>query len=85
MVSKTNEQALESAIEKAFTGICFRRHIQIHPDFQLKVAHNKDAQNSDFAFKKILKMSMDNKEKRNWSCTNFMRKKSSSIRVYSTS
>lgn len=72
MVSKTNEQALESAIEKAFTGICFRRYIQVHPDFQLKVAHNKDAQNRDLAFKKILIMSLDNKEKRNWSCSNFM-------------
>ena len=30
------------------------KHIQAHPDYQLKVAGNKDTQNRDLAFKKIL-------------------------------
>lgn len=34
--------------------ITISRHIQAHPDFQSKVADNKDAQNRDLAFKKIL-------------------------------
>ena len=34
--------------------ITISRHIQAHPDFKTKVADNKDAQNRDLAFKKIL-------------------------------
>lgn len=34
--------------------ITISRHIQAHPDFKTKVAENKDAQNRDLAFKKIL-------------------------------
>lgn len=34
--------------------ITISRHIQAHPDFKAKVADNKDAQNRDLAFKKIL-------------------------------
>jgi type I restriction enzyme R subunit len=34
--------------------ITISRHIQAHPDFQSKVADNKDSQNRDLAFKKIL-------------------------------
>lgn len=34
--------------------ISIRKHIQAHPDFQSKVADNKDLQNRDLAFKKIL-------------------------------
>ncbi|MFN4915311.1 MAG: type I restriction endonuclease subunit R [Sphingomonadales bacterium] len=34
--------------------ISISRHIQAHPDFKTKVADNKDAQNRDLAFKKIL-------------------------------
>ena len=34
--------------------ILISKHIQAHPDYQTKVADNKDAQNRDLAFKKIL-------------------------------
>lgn len=34
--------------------ISISKHIQAHPDFQSKVAENKDSQNRDLAFKKIL-------------------------------
>lgn len=34
--------------------ISLSKHIQAHPDYQTKVADNKDAQNRDLAFKKIL-------------------------------
>lgn len=34
--------------------ISISKHIQAHPDFKTKVADNKDAQNRDLAFKKIL-------------------------------
>lgn len=34
--------------------ISISKHIQAHPDYQTKVADNKDAQNRDLAFKKIL-------------------------------
>ena len=34
--------------------ISISKHIQAHPDFQSKVADNKDSQNRDLAFKKIL-------------------------------
>ena len=34
--------------------VTFSKHIQAHPDYQSKVADNRDTQNSDFAFKKIL-------------------------------
>jgi type I restriction enzyme R subunit len=34
--------------------ITISRHIQAHPDFKSKVADNKDTQNRDLAFKKIL-------------------------------
>ena len=34
--------------------ISLTKSIQAHPDFQSKVAENKDAQNKDLAFKKIL-------------------------------
>jgi type I restriction enzyme R subunit len=34
--------------------ISLSKHIQAHPDYQSKVADNKDAQNKDLAFKKIL-------------------------------
>lgn len=34
--------------------VSISKHIQAHPDYQEKVADNKDAQNRDLAFKKIL-------------------------------
>lgn len=34
--------------------ISISKHIQAHPDYQTKVADNKDSQNRDLAFKKIL-------------------------------
>ncbi len=34
--------------------VSLSKHIQAHPDFQSKVANNKDIQNRDLAFKKIL-------------------------------
>jgi len=34
--------------------ISISKHIQAHPDYQSKVAENKDSQNRDLAFKKIL-------------------------------
>src|SRR5690606_25000613 len=34
--------------------VTLSKHIQAHPDFQSKVAENKDSQNRDLAFKKIL-------------------------------
>lgn len=34
--------------------VSISKHIQAHPDYQEKVAENKDAQNRDLAFKKIL-------------------------------
>lgn len=34
--------------------VTLSKHIQAHPDYQTKVAENKDAQNRDIAFKKIL-------------------------------
>lgn len=34
--------------------ISLSKHIQAHPDYQTKVADNRDAQNRDLAFKKIL-------------------------------
>jgi len=34
--------------------ITLSKHIQAHPDFKTKVAENKDSQNRDLAFKKIL-------------------------------
>jgi type I restriction enzyme R subunit len=34
--------------------VTLSKHIQAHPDYQTKVADNKDAQNRDLAFKRIL-------------------------------
>lgn len=40
------------------------RHIQAHPDFKTKVADNKDSQNRDLAFKKILDEVMGKQRKK---------------------
>lgn len=44
--------------------ISISKHIQAHPDFQSKVAGNKDAQNRDLAFKKILDDVMSQQRKK---------------------
>jgi type I restriction enzyme R subunit len=44
--------------------ISISKHIQAHPDFQTKVAENKDAQNRDLAFKKILDEVMGQQRKK---------------------
>lgn len=44
--------------------ISLTKHIQAHPDFELKVAQNQDIQNRDLAFKKILDDVMS-KQRRN--------------------
>lgn len=44
--------------------ITISRHIQAHPDFKTKVADNKDAQNRDLAFKKILDEVMGQQRKK---------------------
>lgn len=44
--------------------ITISRHIQAHPDFKTKVAENKDAQNRDLAFKKILDEVMGQQRKK---------------------
>ncbi|MCK6610957.1 MAG: type I restriction endonuclease subunit R [Bacteroidia bacterium] len=44
--------------------ISISRHIQAHPDFKTKVADNKDAQNRDLAFKKILDEVMGQQRKK---------------------
>lgn len=44
--------------------ITISRHIQAHPDFKTKVADNKDAQNRDLAFKKILEDVMGQQRKK---------------------
>jgi len=44
--------------------ISISRHIQAHPDFKTKVADNKDAQNRDLAFKKILDDVMSQQRKK---------------------
>ncbi|MCZ2102604.1 MAG: type I restriction endonuclease subunit R [Chitinophagales bacterium] len=60
------DEIIQSFNEKWFHGwdttpedqrikfISISKHIQAHPDYQTKVANNKDAQNRDLAFKKIL-------------------------------
>lgn len=44
--------------------ISISKHIQAHPDYQTKVADNKDAQNRDLAFKKILDEVMGQQRKK---------------------
>lgn len=44
--------------------ITISRHIQAHPDFKAKVADNKDLQNRDLAFKKILDEVMGQQRKK---------------------
>ncbi len=44
--------------------ISISKHIQAHPDYQAKVADNKDAQNRDLAFKKILNDVMGQQRKK---------------------
>lgn len=44
--------------------ISLSKHIQAHPDYQTKVANNKDAQNRDLAFKKILDEVMGQQRKK---------------------
>lgn len=44
--------------------ISISKHIQAHPDYQTKVAENKDAQNRDLAFKKILDEVMGQQRKK---------------------
>jgi type I restriction enzyme R subunit len=44
--------------------ISISKHIQAHPDFQSKVADNKDTQNRDLAFKKILDEVMGQQRKK---------------------
>lgn len=44
--------------------IAISKHIQAHPDFQSKVAGNKDTQNRDLAFKKILDDVMSQQRKK---------------------
>lgn len=44
--------------------ISISKHIQAHPDFKTKVADNKDAQNRDLAFKKILDEVMGQQRKK---------------------
>ncbi|MCB9000336.1 MAG: type I restriction endonuclease subunit R [Bacteroidales bacterium] len=44
----------ETPEDQRIKFITLSKHVQAHPDFQSKVAENKDSQNRDLAFKKIL-------------------------------
>src|SRR5690606_11903702 len=43
--------------------VTLSKHIQAHPDYKSKVANNKDTQNRDLAFKKILNEVMSKQRK----------------------